>query len=386
MGACRAQHEPEGPRLRSGVVEIFERFSEPFWRRYRQHLPKGARKALQDILQCRTEAMGARRFQCGHCGHVHFAWHSCHHRLCPRCGAADNAAWIEKLLKQLLPVPYFMVTFTLPAHLREHVYGRPELFHRLFFTAASQALKQILADPKHTGFHQCGFFGLLQTWTQDMLYHPHIHFIVPGIGLDPKGRLHPLRSRRFLVYAQVLADRCRTLMLLALQSGALLPADSIEALWKIDWVTDVQAAGSGHHAVKYLGQYVHRSVISDSRIASVNTDLVTILVKQRECENYRPIRLQPLEFIRRYLLHVLPARFHRIRYYGFLHPRARPTLQLLQTLLDAAIPGSNSLLPMPPGDTSVGCPHCGYPMTLTSHLPRAPPYLRFQAFLLALAA
>ena len=175
-------------------------------------------------------------------------------------------------------------------------------------------------------------------------------------------------------------------MLHALQDDPLLPAELIEALWKIDCMAHVQPVGCGHAAVKYLGQYVHRSVISDSRIASVQADFVTILVKQRDSENHRPIRLHPLEFLRRYLLHLLPARFHRIRYYGFLHPSARPTLHLLQTLLDAALSCPASVVQPPPADTAMACPRCGHPITFTSYCARAPPYLRFQASLMALAA
>ena len=328
MSSSRAHCEPAGPDRT--VAEVFDRFSEHFFSRYRHHLPKGAFKTLQDILLCRTEAMGGHRFRCDRCGHVHFAWHSCNNRLCPTCGAADNAAWTAAHLNRLLPVPYFLVTFTLPSELRQYAYSHPGAFYKLFFTATSRALKEILADPKRTGFFKSGFFAVLQSWKQDMLLHPHIHYVVPGIGLDGKGNLVTLKQPDFLVYAQVLANRLRTLMLQALQSEPRIDSALIAQLWRIDWVADVEPVGSGENAVKYLGQYVHKSVITDRRILAIDTHSVLIALKDRQNQCTRHIRLAGIEFIRRYLLHVLPPGFHRIRYYGLPppprqgHPSAAP--------------------------------------------------------------
>ena len=388
MGPCRAQHEPESRPARPGVAGIFARFAAAFWQRYGDRLPAGGFKALGDILLCRTEAMGGHRFGCGNCGHVHFAWHSCNNRLCPTCGAAGNAEWIAGQLRRLLPVPYFMVTFTLPAQLRPYAYNQPERFHRLFFAATSGALKDILADPKRAGFFKSGFLGILQTWMQDMLYHPHIHYLVPGVGLDSKGQLVRLRDPDYLVHHQVFADRFRTLMLRSLKAEQMIPKTLIDALWKIPWVAQVGEPGSGPNALKYLGQYVRKSVISDRRIAALDEQSVTITVKNRDSGSIERIRLDPVEFIRRFLLHVLPAGFHRVRYFGFLHARAKNTFQLLQTLLDAELSDLPQDLPdtNADADSIMPCPRCGHPMTPIAQRTRAPPHIRRMRFLHNLAA
>jgi hypothetical protein len=160
-------------------MDVIERFVEPYWARHGRSITVEQRKALQAILQCRTSALGGHRYVCA-CGQTHHAFHSCNHRLCPQCGAADTAKWVRKQLGKLLPVPYFMVTFTLPEQLRAVMRGnRPAL--ELFFKCSSQALGELLADPKRTGFHRNGFFGVFQSWRQDMGDHPHIHYIVPGV-------------------------------------------------------------------------------------------------------------------------------------------------------------------------------------------------------------
>ena len=384
MSSSRAHCEPAGPDRT--VAEVFDRFSEHFFSRYRHHLPKGAFKTLQDILLCRTEAMGGHRFRCDRCGHVHFAWHSCNNRLCPTCGAADNAAWTAAHLNRLLPVPYFLVTFTLPSELRQYAYSHPGAFYKLFFTATSRALKEILADPKRTGFFKSGFFAVLQSWKQDMLLHPHIHYVVPGIGLDGKGNLVTLKQPDFLVYAQVLANRLRTLMLQALQSEPRIDSALIAQLWRIDWVADVEPVGSGENAVKYLGQYVHKSVITDRRISpstpirssspskTVKTNAPAISASQASSSSAATSCMS------------CPPAFTAYATTGFLHPRAKATLQLLQTLLDADLSMSHSNDSTPHPDSLMLCPRCGYPMTRLELRSRSPPQLRRHAFLEQLAA
>lgn len=364
-------------RASPSVAGVIERFAPAFWARYGERIPLDQGKALQAILQCRTAALGGHRYACS-CGHQHHAFHSCQHRLCPRCGKADTQEWVGSQLARLLPVSYYMVTFTLPAQLHRLVHQRREAIEA-FMQCSGEALAQLLADPHHGGFHRSGFFGVYQSWTQDMRLHPHVHYIVPAVGLDSRARLKRPRRSGFLIYAGVLAKRLRTLLSQQLHDQGLIDTGLFWKLVKMDWNASVDRAGSGENAVKYLGQYVHRSVISDQRILRVDQEHVHIRTRDRETGENKICVLEGVEFVRRFLQHALPARFHRIRYRGFLHARAKETLDWLRLLLIASFghpkPSNAKAESTPPT-----CPRCGRPMQSVQSMPRAPPVLRNQCF------
>ena len=350
---------------------MIDHFAAAYWERHGESVRVDERRALQAILQCRTESMGGHRYDCNSCGHEHFVWHSCHHRLCPRCGGADTVEWIQRQLGKLLPVPYFMATFTLPGDLRALAKRHPKLIDG-FFKDSAQALREILTDPKRCGFNKNGFLGVYQSWSQDLRYHPHIHFIVPAVGLDADGQVKKLKKSNYLVHAQVVADRLRTLLCQRIEDKGWMPRCSLWKLRKTSWIADIKFAGNGQNCLKYLGQYVGRSVIGDSRIVAIEGEFVSIRIKDRDTGKSHCIKIKGVEFIRRYLLHVLPSGFHRVRYRGFLHARGKPTLQLLQLLLDARIIKPRIKPSAPP----ISCPHCGHAMQRGPHYGRAPPHKR----------
>lgn len=365
------------------MAEVIERFAPAYWRRYGGSIRVDERRALQAILQCRTAALGGHRYGCK-CGHEHHAYHSCNHRLCPRCGAQDAQDWVAKQLGRLLPVPYYMVTFTLPQQLRGVLRGNRRAME-LFMGCSAQALSDLLADPKRgCRFHRSGFFGVFQSWAQDMRYHPHVHYIVPAVGLDPKWRLRRPKNPKFLVHAEPLAQRLRTLFCNALRDAGQLDGKLFWTLVKMDWNASVDRAGSGQHAVKYLGQYVSRSVISDARILGVEEGKVRIRIKNRNTKAYEYRRIDGVEFVRRLLLHALPPRFHRIRYRGFLHARGKAALQWLQTILEAKLQPTEPPVPTAPGEPT--CPRCGADMLRMRRMPRAPPAVRNRHFFQTIAA
>lgn len=357
-------------------MDVIERFIEAYWARYRGSITLEQRKALQAILQCRTVVLGGHCYACS-CGQTHHAFHSCNHRLCPQCGAADTVEWVRKQLGKLLPVPYFMVTFTLPEQLRSVMFGNREAME-LFFKCSSEALRELLADPKRTGFTRSGFFGVFQSWAQDMRYHPHIHYVVPAVGLTEDDKLKHLKRPNFLIYAQALADRLRTLFANQLRYNGLIDTCLFWKLVQMDWNASVDSAGSGENAVKYLGKYVQHSVISDSRVLGIEGDKVRISVKNRDTGKYEQRTMLGVEFIRRFLQHALPSRFHRIRYRGFLHARGKPTLQWLQVLLDAPISKRSDCAK--PDLGGYICPRCGAVMKKVKRMPRAPPQERNEHF------
>lgn len=376
--SCRPHGVGAGPT----VMEVIERFAEPFWARHGASVTVDQRKALQAILQCRTFALGGHRYDC-ECGHTHFAWHSCNHRLCPQCGATGNAEWIDKQLGKLLPVPYFLVTFTLPAELRPVALRKIEVIEA-FFRQSSGTLAEILADPKRTGFHKSGFFGAYQSWTQDLRFHPHIHYIVPGVGLSEKKRPVFLKDPKFLVHFRPLADRFRNRFLHWLREMAFIDSTLYWKLRKMEWGVDIQPPGAGENAFKYIGQYVHHSVISDHRILAIENGHVSIRIKNRDTGQFETRLIEGVEFLRRFLLHVLPSGFHRIRYRGFLHARGKPALQWLQTALNARL--NKRTRKTPPPKPVYHCPLCGSAMQRKNKRSRAPPEERNQHFLSTVAA
>ena len=271
-----------------------------------------------------------------------------------------------------------MVTYTLPSQLRAVIRANDEVL-KTFISACAQALEEILADPKHCGFFKSGFIGVYQSWRQDMLEHPHTHWIVPGVGLGDQDQLVKLKKFDFLVYAGVLAKRMKTVMLKSLQKHELISRDLLRTLWRIDWNADVQHVGAGEQAVKYLGQYVSRSVISDKRIVKVDADFVWIRVKDRDLDKYYSVKIDGVEFVRRFLMHALPPGFHRIRYRGFMHARGKPGLQWLQVLLQAKL--KTPLQKAHEAIQSMICPQCGGQSRRTQQYARAPPRRRYRKFI-----
>lgn len=379
-GQSDCPHAP--PAATPTVAAVIERFAPDYWERYRGRIRVDERRALQAILQCRTPALGGHRYACA-CGHEHHAFHSCNHRLCPRCGSADTQTWVERQLGRLLPVPYYMVTFTLPSELRAVLRGSRRAMER-FMRCSAQALSELLADPRRCGFTRSGFFGVYQSWRQDMHFHPHVHYIVPAAGLDAKWKLKRPQDPKFLLHAKPLALRLRTLLSNQLFDAGLIDQPLFWKLVKMDWNASVDRAGSGANAVKYLGQYVRRSVISDGRILAIEGGKVRIRVKNRDTGHYETRLIDGVEFVRRLLQHALPPRFHRVRYRGFLHARGKPALQWLQLLLDARLRPQAANTPSAPAEPI--CPRCGAAMHRVRRMPRAPPAERNHHFFLSVAA
>lgn len=373
---CRA-HAAGSASL--SVAAVLERFHESFLERYGAMLSWEQRKALQSILTCRSEAMGGKRYYCGSCQRDHFAWHSCNHRLCPRCGASDTAQWVAERLAARLPVPHFMVTFTLPAAFRTLCHHDAARFYRLFFASASRSLKDVLGRARHLGAPG-GFFGMFQSWTQEMRLHPHIHFVVPAVGLTAKGDLTHLQNPKWLARGDVFAARLRILLLSKIEQAGLMESAQVKALWSIKWNCDVEDFGDGENALKYLGRYVCKGPITDSRIVSVSDAGVQIRVKDRTTQQTHCVTIEGVEFVRRYLQHALPRGFHRIRYFGFMHARGKARLAVVRAQLGLGddVPASSESDDHAAGspDGAMCCPRCGEQMLLIGHQSRAPPEKR----------
>ncbi len=357
------------------VIEALRRFLPDFLAS-KPKLSPHQRRALWAIIHCRTPALGGQAFGCADCGGVEFAWHSCNHKACPQCGRAATAQWIQRELRKLLPVPYFMVTFTLPAQLRGEFFGpHAKDAYDLLFHGACRALTEKLATDKALRAQVNGFTAVLHTWNQRLEFHPHIHCLVPGAGLHAQGHFVRVKNAARLVHLDHLkaAFRQHCYRLFKARKWTVDPA-----VWNLDWGVHIQPAGAGAAALKYLGTYVSRTAISDARLLRLTATHLTFRWKNRQHHRTEKLTLPGVEFVRRYLRHVLPKGLRSVRYYGFCHPAAKVNRLRLQFLSGMPVQlgvteSFGTSIPSPPC-----CPRCQQPMqrlgSLHTHRrPRAPP-------------
>lgn len=329
------------------------------------------RKALRAIGACRTPALGGQRQQCDRCGHEHIQWHSCRNRACPRCGAAARARWLEARRTELLPVPYFHVVFTVPEVLNVIALHAPRVFYDLLFRAAGGAL----VDVAHSRLQvQPGCVCVLHTWGQTLTLHPHIHCVVPGGGFSSHGRQWRSAAKcTFLLPVTVLSRRFRSLLIRSLRQAwrertlelperVLADAVALDLLLaragSTDWVVYCKPPfGGPEQVLAYLANYTHRIAISNSRIVSFDGERVCFRYRDYAHGNAEKLlTLDVDEFLRRFLLHVLPPRLVRIRYYGFLANRSRArSVDLARQMIGQRVPPP---VPLPSTDAR-RCPHCG---------------------------
>jgi Putative transposase/Transposase zinc-binding domain len=324
------------PREGLEVADVFRRFGPAFREQHGAPLSRARRRAMTAIESCRTAALGGHVEHCGDCGYQRIAYDSCRNRNCPRCQGLARAQWIVDRQAELLDVPYFHVVFTVPAVIEVIAFQNQTVVYDILFRAASETLRTIAADPKHLGA-EIGFFGVLHTWGQNLLHHPHIHFLVPGGGIAPDsgrwigcrpGFFLPVRvlsqmfRGRFLHYLEK-AFSAEELNFSSAQRHLHEPAAFRRYLapaWKADWVVYAKRPFAGPAQVlDYVGRYTHRVAISNNRLVSMDNGKVGFRWKDyRDGSRQKIMTLDANEFIRRFLIHVLPDGFHRIRYFGFL--------------------------------------------------------------------
>jgi hypothetical protein len=334
------------------VADVIRAHGGEFLDTYGDTTSPEQRRALTDLARCRTAALGGHVEECDRCGHRQVAYNSCRNRHCPKCQAGEAARWVEDRAAELLPVEYFHVVFTLPAALGPIALQNPRVVYGLLFRAAAETLRQIAADPAHLGA-EIGFLAVLHTWGQNLQHHPHVHCVVPGGGLAPDGsRWVPCRPGFFLpvrVLGRLFRGKFLALLKAAFDGGRLSfhgnlaaladPAEfrrTLAATANPEWVVYAKPPfGGPEQVLKYLARYTHRVAISNSRLVALEGDQVEFLWKDYADEGkQKTMKLKAVEFIRRFLQHVLPAGFVRIRHYGLLANRVcREKLDLCRTLL-----------------------------------------------------
>jgi hypothetical protein len=327
------------------------------------------RRAMQDIEQCRTESLGGQLYFCAQCELQRYSYHSCKNRHCPKCQNEQANDWLHEQQSLLLPTHHFLVTFTLPAELRPLARSHQQTIYNLLFRAAAAALQQLARDPRFVGA-RLGMVGVLHTWTRQLLYHPHVHFIVTGGGLTHDGRWRAAHND-FLVPVKALSPIFRAQFREQLKKSELF-AHVEPPVWRKAWVVHSEPAGSGAQAFQYLAPYIFRVAISNNRLRQLENGNVTFAYKESASDQLKHCTITAEEFIRRFLQHVLPRRFIKVRYYGLLSPAQRQLLRQARQLLTA---DSGQLLKPEVGKPTqppapLTCPHCGGPLTLLAPIPR----------------
>jgi hypothetical protein len=344
------------------VADVLRRYGGAYLEQFGATMPGEHKKVLRAITACRTGALGTVLYACESCGRTHAVGRSCGNRHCPTCQQDKAQDWLEKQLDRLLPCPHFLVTFTLPAELRALARGHQRVVYAALFEASSAALRALAADPKFLGTDRLGFFGVLHTWGRTLEYHPHVHYVVPGGGLSANGSCWLPSRADFLVPVRALSIIFRAKFRDILKREGLLSlADP--AAWRRGWVVHSQAAGDGRASLHYLAMYVFRVAIGDHRIVSCDEGKVTFTYRRVGSNRPRTMTLEALEFLRRFLQHVLPAGFQKVRHYGFLSPNSGTTLEEVRwliTLRNGAVFTLLAMMTAPPVKTPAPrCPGCG---------------------------
>ena len=367
------------------VGDIF-RDQGPAWRRDRR-LSLGQLKAMSAIERCRSAELGGHVLKCNDCAEVQIAYNSCRNRHCPKCQGSTAKRWLADRQAELLPVEYYHVVFTLPAQIADIAYQNPALVYGLLFKVTAETLTTIAADPKHLGA-DIGFTAVLHTWGSAMTHHPHLHCIVPGGGLDQDGQWTPCK-RGFFLPVRVLSRLFRRLFLEQLTAlhdqlkfygqlehlaDSLAFAQYLDPVRRLDWVVYAKRPFSGPEAVlAYLSLYTHRVAISNRRLVAYDHDTVTFKWKDYRAKGrkrYTTMQLATDEFIRRFLIHILPSGFHRIRHFGLFanHHRKQNLLCIRRLLGEVEVnPDPQEERDKPP---TFVCRTCGTPMVIVEILPR----------------
>lgn len=324
------------------------------------------RRAMQDICACRTPALGGEMYLCKPCDEFRYSYHSCKNRHCPKCGNDQATAWLQQQFRRMLPLPYFLVTFTLPQELRPVARSNQKIVYSILINSAAQALLKLARNERYIG-GMPGIVSVLQTWTRDLRYHPHVHMIVTAGGLAGDG-FHR-SSPNFLVPQGALRKIFRAKFRDALRKQ--LPQIAVPCqVWKKRWVVDLRPVGSGRAAFRYLAAYIFRVALSNKRILSLQDGIVTFQYEDAKTKRSRRQPLPAEQFISRFLQHVLPKGFRKVRYFGIFSPQRGKQLQCARWLLPPASECDSEDIDSTAPPAANQCPKCKQPMQHIGPIPR----------------
>jgi hypothetical protein len=339
-------------------------------------MPPEHQKVLRAITACRTGAWGTVRSACESCGRTHAVGRSCGNRHGPTCPQDKTHAWLEEPIERLLPCPYFLLTFTLPAERRALARSHQRVVSAALFEAPSEALRALAADPKFVATDRLGVFGVLHPWGRTLDSHPHVHSVVPGGGVSADGSCWLPSRADFFVPVKALSIVFRAKFRDLLKHAGLLNLVA-PAVWHRDWVVPSQAAGDGRASLRYLAPDVFRVAIGDPRIVSCDDGKVTFRYRRVGSNRSRKMTLEAPEFLRRFLEHVRPTGFQKVRHFGFLSPRSGMVLEAVRwlvTVLSGALFALEAAgVERPATAGAPRCPVCGGSMCVLGFAPAPVP-------------
>ena len=360
------------------MADILAAYGKEYIKQYQDKLLPSHLQAIEAILQCRTQDLGGHLFFCNSCQKEHYSYHSCKNRNCPKCQNETSYEWLRKQKAMLLPVTYFLVTFTIPQPLRQLTRSNQKLLYNILFRTSAEALQTLAKDKKYLG-GQIGMLGVLHTWTRQLHYHPHIHYVIPGCALLANEDKFVFSKDKFLMPVKALSVIFRAKFRDALREHPEL-FNTVEATtWKKCWVVHSKDVGSGERVLEYMARYLNRIAISNHNIIKLENGKVTFRYKDAQTGKKSYQTISALEFIRRFLQHALPKRFVKIRYYGWLSPANRDRLDQLRKQM--MLPPSETVIEPPQEkvkmqEREMYCPQCQALMIWKSIIPpktRHPP-------------
>jgi len=356
------------------LADIFRRYGPAYRQKHSAKLLPSHRQAMRAIERCRTAALGGQVYRCTVCGETRYSYHSCRNRHCPKCQHEQAQEWLQLQQTLLLPVPYFLLTFTLPAQLRPIARQNQKLIYNLLFRASAQATQQLARDPHFVG-GQIGLVGVLHTWTRNLAYHPHVHYLAPGGGWSAEKQSWLQAHHNFFVPVKALSRLFRSTFQRLLRKTPLFTQIASD-IWQKDWVVHCKPVGNGQTALRYLAPYIYRVALSNRRLirmldtGSMESSQITFQYRTSDTGQLKHSTLSAEKFMQRFLQHVLPRGFVKVRYFGFFGASVRPRLFALQQHLETSNPRPQSdPLPPKPVHPSPLCPHCGQPMLFQRMLP-----------------
>jgi len=317
----------------ASVADCLRQHAPAYLQKFGNRVPLGHRKVLSAIMRCRTGELGGVVYQCSDCGHQHWVGRSCGNRHCPTCQVDKTAQWLQQKSQRLLPVHHFLVTFTVPQELRMILRANQRFGYDAILSIGSETIRELLANPRYLGTTKVGFFGVLHTWGRDQaVYHPHVHFVVPGGGVSEDGTKWLATPTNFLLPKPKAAFEFRKKFEAALQAASLsagVPAH----VWRMRWNVDVKAVGDGQAVLKYLAPYVYRVAISDKRIVACDEQSVTYRYTPKGERRSVPKPVSGEAFVRSFAQHILPRHFQKVRHYGWMSSNSKLTFDSVRWLV-----------------------------------------------------
>jgi hypothetical protein len=353
----------------NAIQKIFRIYGRKYMEIYGDRMPKAHKKVIRDMCECRRGPFGAIIYECDECNTRQPVPCCCGNRHCPSCHQYKAEEWLDTQMQNLLPSHYFLLTVTLPEGIRDIARSNQRVLYRAMFSCAHETLKKLAKDKKYVGSDKIGYLAVLHTWGGKLQYHPHIHMVIPGGAVSKDGEQWLSSRQDIFVHTKPFALIFRAKFRDEMKKANLFQKID-PSMWKKEWVVHNQHAGKGQNTLRYLSRYVFRVAISNNRIRSISDNAIRFTYKDRERKTWKTMELKPMEFIRRFLQHVLPEGFMKVRHYGFLNPNSSLSIEKLRDLISIVHDAVTQIIAKMPEIKKhvLICPCCRKPLRFAAFL------------------